>query len=266
MKVINLVCESFNRYDVENIELPGFKKFDFSTFPSNRSPSSLYFMECFSRCSEKSLKELNNWQRLIQYKESDKFICDYVKTRMISYFWRPRHTRSSIDYGVDDGTRENTNAFLLIQMDGSLEPESRNFKKMLKFLKEEFYSSDFQHLIYWSLIGHVNFRIGEENKGIPTTLNKTLQEWIGNIQEQVIPLIDMDNTIVMIHPDHGTRRKGMDFDKSLYDSFLWVHDPLDRFQWNEESDINWADMRKTLCDIFSVNEVDTENGRSICGL
>jgi hypothetical protein len=266
VKVITLICESFNRYDTTDVVIPGFKKLDFNLFPADKSQTALYLLETDTMPGNEILddeKKLEIWKKKLKFSHARDFICDYVKTRMISYFWRPRHMRPSMDYGVVDDTVEYSNPFHMLKLDGSAEPDSKNFKILKDFIEHEFYTSDFQHLIYWPLVGHLYFRMEGENSGVPYSLEKTFKHWIQTLEDHILPLIKMDETLVMIHNDHGTRRKGKPFWPMINDGFLYIHDPLDRV--NCDWEVTWTDIRKTLCDNFGINVLENEGGRSLCG-
>ncbi len=207
MKVITLICESFNRYDLGNISLPGVARFNFDTGPSTISHETLRLM-------------MN-----LEFNESlsdPKCLSKKIKTRLISNFW-PKHTDPKIidplaSIECIEG-RDNAKK--------KMEPDSSHFKTLLDFLDKEFYKSDYQWLIYWPYIGHagMNLRLPEENSGIPKTCEKTLQSWFHTIKTMIFPRIEMDETIILIHNDHGTARIGRSFNEAMYDGFIFIKTP-----------------------------------------
>ena len=91
---------------------------------------------------------------------------------------------------------------------------------MQEFLRSEFYSGAVEHFIFWGRIGHVGVRARGENQGIPTTLAKTWRRNCDWLSEFVFPLVDWDRTVVLVHPDHGTRRRGLSLRESMHDGFV----------------------------------------------
>jgi hypothetical protein len=116
---------------------------------------------------------------------------------------------------------------------------------MLGFLREEFYSSDYQWLIYWSSIGHPeceDCRIGEENRGIPRGLRATAAEWFRLINESIMPLVRGD-TLVIVHPDHGSARLGKTIFEQYGDGFMFIRPGSYKGLPPQGTTLHWEHLR-----------------------
>lgn len=248
-KVISLVCESFNLYDAKDTRLQDlfsckltqesmFYKMNIS--PSRVSAQSLYALQSKEPVNP---HDAHNTKVPKVFAEKNKFIANYAKTRIISYFWPTKFDISYLDPRADNMHREI-----------KLEPLAYQFPILLSFLKEEFYNSDYMHVIYWSNAGHGNVgcRIGEEDKGVAASLTKTLEHWFKVIENDILPLVDRDKTILMIHPDHGTARKGMGHE-TFQDGFFYLY-PKESATLAKDSTIEWADIRKTIRNATGIDD------------
>jgi len=254
VKVITIACESFNRYDVTG-PAPGlFTEIDFNNYPAVNTAMSLCLMQYESPLPE---GERTYWSPARQrqwfpdIRQPNAFIFNFAKTRVISGpFWA-----SSFDPRFFDPqkVRYNRNARLP-------EPIAPHFEELKSFLRHDFYDSSYSHLIYWTNIGHAGLgcRVKGEDQGIPVTISNTFKIWESLLLGEVIPLIDLNNTFLIMINDHGTRRVALSYEQSMYDGFLWAYDPRRRIGKKRE-EATWADLRSTLCDLLGVEELSARN-------
>ena len=139
-------------------------------------------------------------------------------------------------------------------MDSPMEPQAPIYTRFLQFLESDFYESDYRRVIYWSLIGHVNRRAEKENSGIPANLKQTFSLWADLILDEILPRVNFDNTVLMIHPDHGTRRKGRPMHQSVHDGWLWLRHTEFEIGKVHDRRISWRDYRRTVLDISRQDE------------
>jgi len=268
MKIINLVWESFNRYDVTNLSLPGFGRFNFNSCAGN-SATALYLMQTGDIDPEfgKTIEDLKNYRPAINFTKKffskpNSFIANFAKTRIISIYWPHFYDTNFLDPRTKGGHEFN-------KPHGEPEPAGEQFENLLDFLKNEFYQSDYQHLIYWSMVGHGscgNCRIGEENKGVAATLEKTATHWMDCIKTHVMPLVNLDKSILMMHNDHGTTRNPIIDGRNNYnDGFIYL--PSDRAIIESDYTVTLSDIRKTLRMSFGIDDkLPPEIGKCLVSL
>lgn len=242
MKVFTIMCESFNRYDAADESLPGFSQFDFNSTPATCTWMSYHLMQTDKKL-QVAESGLNRWT---PDNRPDEYIAKYAKTRIIGQNWESTLAPTWLDAKIPI---DNAN-----QSPGGIEPDCPPFEVLIDFLKNEFYQSDYQHLIYKTYIGHSNKRVGRENRGIPRSMRKTFGYWMKVVRESVLPRIRLDETVVLLHNDHGSVQKGRKYDEAMYDGFLWIRDPLDRVHWTENRDVHWMDIRQTLIRLMDIRD------------
>ena len=227
MRVISLVCESMMALDLGSATIPGALHYDFDVRPSNLSATALWLMQ-----SEAPVPDMGDCHSASKAKvfEKGNFISNRKKTRIISNFWPSRFDVRFLDpFACTSGSPI------------CREPNSHHWPVLLKFLRDEFYGGNYEWLIYWSLIGHAecaDCRIGNENEGIPQNLWKTTAEWFRLINECVIPLLRKE-TLLLVHPDHGTARLPSKGGSEYRDGFLFAWGntaglpPIGRLTWKD---------------------------------
>lgn len=258
-KIITLICESLNIYDIKDFSFEFMNEsmfYKMNLGESDLSAKALYLMQGNDNLPNDMVSGdpfANNKPSI--FAEEGKFIANYVKTRIIANFWPFRWNPIYLD----------PKTHLTGRHESKMEPLSHHYSFLLPFLKNEFYQSDYQHLIYWTATGHpqVKCRVDEEEIGIPISLKKTAQHWFKVIQEEIMPLIDKKNTILLIHPDHGTARKNMG-KEAIQDGFLYFY-PKTNAILNNDNTVAWQDIRKTIRIITGTDEIipHKENGRLI---
>ena len=233
-KVISIICESLNFKDVEQISLRNSVKYHMDMRPSMLSATSLYLMQTGDPVPD--MGNCHSASEPCVFSPKGRLISNYVKTRIISNYWPRKFDASFLD------PKSSIESGLKI----CREPNSHHYPVLLDFLKHEFYDSDYQYLIYWSLIGHgecYDCRIDEENKGVPYTLRKTAAEWFRLIDKDILPLVKQD-TLVMIHPDHGTARKGQG-PEAYTDGFMFLY-PKEMAKLIPTPSIYWSTIRGAI--------------------
>lgn len=274
MKIISIIWESFNRYDVANLKIDGFSKLNFTSCSGN-SAAALYLMQTagipdpdWGKTTKDYEKALENFRpqegvnnpkvKKKFFSAPDSFIANFAKTRLISIYWPHFYDTSFLDPRNKGGHEFNSASHIL------REPENECFVALIDFLKNEFYQTDYQHLIYWSMLGHGscgNCRVDEENHGVPITLEKTASYWLNCLQEHVFPLIDFEKSILIMHNDHGTSRKSK-CGNPYTDGFIWL--PTKNLAVEDTYEVTWSDIRKTLRAGFEIDDkLPPETGKCL---
>jgi len=231
----SLVCESLCWSDMDGMELPGFRKLRFDLRPSDLSASSLWLMQTADPVPADMWNDVHSGAVKV-FSAPDKFLSNRIKTRIISNYWPAKFNATFLDPKCGSHTAKEIRR----------EPRAAHYAVLLDFLKNEWNSSDYRWLIYWSLIGHAecsDCRLEGEDKGIPITLRKTAAEWFSIIQREVLPLLD-NNDLILIHPDHGSARRGMG-GAPMQNGFMYCN--KDAFS----GVVTWADIRKAVSNCCS---------------
>jgi hypothetical protein len=255
-----IVCESFNRYDTgehsEKFLQNGFQVFDdFDLSPSGNSGTSFVCMDSEDDWDTVAAGK-NPWSaafrnRVPAIETGRSWICNFVPTKIITPQWPGKWNITKLD---PDSRAEDT-----CTMDSPIEPETLIFARLLNFLESEFYNSQYQRVIYWTLIGHVKNRIGQENNGLPDNLRLTFKQLASLISNEVLPRLDMKNTVVMLHPDHGTWRNRKSYEESINDGWLWIHHPEMTKGKRYNRRVSWSDYRRTIQEHFALEEYFSKN-------
>ena len=195
-KLITLLCESMTAVDLKYERLNGFTSHEFDMSPVYHSATALWKMQTDSPLPKMELFGPNHFAE-----EGHNFISSRFKTRIASYFWPKRFDPRPFDSDMmlfhSFASRE-TNA---------MEPNApqwgmHNFVRTLDSPE-----NPHQWFIYWPTIGHVGFRVGDENKGVPKDIHQTLVKWFGLIRNDILS-ITKPSIPMLIHSDHGTARTG----------------------------------------------------------
>lgn len=225
MKVFSIICESFNRHDLfpEDFKAP-WNEWDyqehFRMAPARCSVSAFYCLQT----GENTLPKLGR-RKLFLPTKSD-YLGDRVKQRVISSAWPTYCNARRFD------RRAN------MRHDRAGE---KGRVTLQRFLREEFYQSNIDHLIFWGRIGHIGVRAKPENRGTPKVLRETWRWHMEWCQEWIMPLIDFSQTLVLAHPDHGSLRRGLTESQSMHDGFLFSSQPLDPVT-------GWKDLQSVIVD------------------
>jgi hypothetical protein len=246
-KIISLVCESMNRYDITDFSIPFIDDsmfYEMDLEASEWSVKALYLMQKDDNLPELSVATRESLPSI--FIEEGKFIANYTRTRIFSNFWPKQWSPEYLDPKCNVKSLHTH----------KIEPLTPYYPAFLSFLKDEFYKSDYAHVIYWSAIGHPGDcrRIEEENNGVPPCLKKTIKYWFELIQKEIIPLIDKENTIVLIHPDHKTAREGIDYKLAQSKGFLYFYPKVNALL-NNNTIITWKDIRKTIRNATGVDNI-----------
>ncbi len=240
-RLISILCESLNRYDLVGCIPAGFAQHDLDLHPALISVDALYEMETeFPR-------EHANGSEL--FSVAGAFLANHVRTRLISNYWPRGHDPIFLDPLASRKVHEDDDH-------KRMEPDCHHFGMFVDFIRNEFYSSvpEYRHLIYWPYTGHagLKLRVPEDNHGIPADCSRTWRRWIAVLQEHVFPLIHWDRTVVLIHPDHGTNRKGIAYERAMRDGFLLAWHPGHK-PAAERQLLTWADLRQTEQAALGIN-------------
>lgn len=244
-KVLTFLCESCNLGDSEDIDLSdlGFQKLRFDMRPANTSDEALYHLQTFSPMERRNRKEI--------FTRTPEFLACHAKTRIFGDIWLPNFAV----WNLDPLTKSDKPISIFSRHKS--EPDNEIFRNFLDFMENEFHRSEYRHAIYLSILGHIGNREGEENRGIPATLSKTLSRLMEVFRQHVGPLVDWDNTFVFIHPDHGTKRMGVSWETATHDGFLWFRHPQGKqikpppFA-NGMPVATWKNILATICEILEV--------------
>jgi hypothetical protein len=203
-KLLTLICESMVASDAETLDLPGLERHEFELRPARYSMEALWLMQTGDPEPDWHAMPLDRTGPNV-FATPGRFVSNYAKTRLISYFWHARHNPIPLDPLCTHSWLDSQGK---LRQPVSMEPGAYHWPVFLEFLSAEFYRSDYQWLIYWPLIGHaaVGCRLRGEDHGIPDTLRETTAEWFTLIQNRVLPLVQ-PGTVVLIHSDHGTLRR-----------------------------------------------------------
>lgn len=232
-RCVSLICESLCWADAEGIDLPSFRKLRFDLRPSDLSASTLWLMQTDDPVPADMWGNVHSGAVKV-FSVPGKFLSNRIKTRIISNFWPAKFDPTFLDPKCDLSTAIKIRR----------EPNAAHYAVLLDFLRNEWHSSDYRWLIYWSLIGHAecsDCRLEEENKGIPDTLRKTASEWFSILQRDVIPLLG-DDDLVLIHPDHGSARRNLPAKDAFESGFLYCRGDL----LVGTGTPTWADIRKMV--------------------
>lgn len=221
MQVVTIICESFHRQDLEQAAIPaafdGFRRFEMDLAPVYDSVSALTMLQS-GRCRA--------WERRKRtdpiFHATDDLLAFRHRTRLISSCW-PSYCNARL---LDPKANHAKNRRRV-----KVQEEAE------RYLREEFYAQDYRHLIFWGRRGHVGQRVGLENFGIPTRLTNTMNRWLSYLGDEILPLIQLDTTAVLLHPDHGSARRGLTREEALHQGFLWVRSPIsvepcDAYDWS----------------------------------
>lgn len=240
------MCESCCLADSQGISLEklGFQKLRFDMSPSNTSEEALYHMQSFRPLARRNPNKV--------FERSPEFLAYHAKTRIFSDFWLPNYAV----WNLDPMTKSDKPLSPFSRHKS--EPDNEIFQNLKSFLSEEFHNADYRHCIYLSILGHIGNREEEENDGVPESLRKTLGKLIGIYTNEILPLVDMKQTYVMIHPDHGTKRRNLPWEEAAHDGFLWIWQPGGRkippvpFTGTLPT-ATWKILLATLCDILNID-------------
>lgn len=235
-KLVSILCESMQWCDVKGQGISCLTKKKFNTSPSRFSAQSLWLMQ-----SEDpklvSIDDCHNTKRERIFDKGD-FLSTQFKTRLIAHWFPHVFNPARLDPLADSPKNGFPPVFR--------EPNSWQYPVLLKFLKQEFFNSDYQWLIYWPSIGHVecsDCRLPPEDKGVPDNIHQTTAEWFRLINKDILPFIKPDTT-VFIHTDHGSARRIKNHNWN--DGFLF-HTPNVQFRDNS----GWNDYRKMVRQVLS---------------
>lgn len=92
-------------------------------------------------------------------------------------------------------------------------------------------------LIYWPTIGHAQYRIGEENKGIPNHIRETAKSWFNLVMTMILPKL---NCKKIIFSDHGSARKDKTSAEQFANGFAFIDEAISGIP----DRMTWVDMRK----------------------
>lgn len=228
-KLVTLICESMCLADLiaSGKHLPGFDMSAFDMTGSRTSYEALWRMQSDDNLPEGSIHEGCAWQ--------GEFISKRHKTRVFSHFWPKRFMPTFDQSYVAIPTKR-------------LEPEPRA-EQWIPFTSylSAFRQDDVEWLIYWPNIGHSGdwcCRHPEES-GIPAHLGHSCHDWLTLIEKEVLPQLAPD-VPVLIHPDHGTARKGPGFgSKEFVEGFC-----LSRLL-SQRNPMTWDWQRKLVRSVLS---------------
>lgn len=250
-KVISILGESFNRYDIEGDPFPGFTRYNFDNYPSWYTYQTFIMLQ-----SEMFVEE---WRE--KPKDIKPCLGHFAKTKIIAQGFEHIPALGYIDNTIDDKYRG----------------EAETYMRAHEFVVD-FPNNDYQHLIVHTDYGHAcvlpnvngetHFRMRSE-WGLPKKLSKTFQRWTDVTTTNLLKFINYDNTIVMIHNDHGTMRNNKKGKRNLFDGFLFIRSPMPLKPWTRE--VTWADIRMTLATVFGIKkEMRLIEGESLvdysCGI
>ena len=108
-------------------------------------------------------------------------------------------------------------------------------------------------------MGHIDSRVANVNSGIPDSLEQTFKVWAGLILDEILPRIDLERTIVLIHPDHGTRRNKLALADAVHHGWLWMKHPQINPGAVHDRSVDWSDYRRTILDILSLQHLGSNN-------
>lgn len=245
MKVIQILCESFNRYDLElampSIMQAGFTVMPMDGFPVDASAKALYAAQTETPYEDRCESKV--------FSGSKEFLANRIKTRIFSTPW-PSWLNSE---ALDPLTKFSNE--LTYHEGNPQEPQSKLFSNFVWFVRHLLYCSDYQHVIYLSTLGHSDWgRCGDENKGIPGYLKVTFNQFWMSLVFELFPWILLDQTVVLIHQDHGTARAGREFNSAMFDGFLLIKAPTPII---DRDPVYWGNMRATVvkaCGIPAASE------------
>lgn len=238
MKTITVICESFNRRDLHRVQLPptlqAFHRASFDMRPAYDSVSALQLLQ---RGECRWFEDRRNAE--LVFDESQDLLALGHRTRLVAQRWPSQCNAGLLD--------PEAAAHLIPTK--QLDREGPHWR-VVDFLRYRFYRESYDHLIYWGTHGHVNHRQGAENSGVPRRLSRTLHHWLWLLERDVMPLVDLRRTAVLVHPDHGSARAGMDSRLAMTAGFLWAHapGPLDfaaEYTWTSLRDLTRRLLRAT---------------------
>jgi hypothetical protein len=192
MKLFSIVCESMMWNDAESIKLSGFKKIPFDTSPAIFSCETLWLMQSDDPLPIDMWKPHNYKNKY--FTASSKFLSNRFKTRIISNFWPYPYDPTIFDKLVSEFGKGIV----------GIEPDNHQYPKLQEFLNEG--QNNYEWLIYWSTIGHHDYRLPIENKGIPKSIEHTTKHWFDMIQQEIFPKVSKE-AVILIHTDHQSARK-----------------------------------------------------------
>lgn len=242
MKVIQILCESFNRHDLAlampSIEQSGFTILPMDGFPVDTSAKAIYAAQTETHYEQRFECKV--------FSGSKEFLFNRVKTRMFSTPWPSWMNIKALDpmmkFTQDLDYHEGN----------PQEPQCRMFGDFCWFVRHRFYGSDYQHVIYLSTLGHSNWgRVVAENDGIPSSLENTFKWLWDSLSENLFPYVKWNETVGLIHQDHGTARTGREFRSAMFDGFLLLKAPTPII---ERHPVQWGNIRATVakaCGVLS---------------
>lgn len=219
MKTITLICESFNAIDVSSksrskLESLGFEYNDMDVSPAYDSVSALSLMQT-GHC--RPFEERKDPYYVF---EDVTTLASVFSTRLISSVWPVYCNVDTLDPKARWANTEPT--FNVLR---NIDLERDEIKECETFLRAEFYSSKHEHLIMWPKLGRVGHRVGKENHGIPVSLVRTFEHYVNILVSRLFPLVDFDNTVVIMHTDHGSARRDLNDDMSMRSGFSFTYTP-----------------------------------------
>jgi hypothetical protein len=243
-RVLHIFLESYNRHDLCGTSLyeMGFAEMPMDGRPVTTSDAALFASETGVPYEKRPW--ITNPQKLLS---------SHIKTRIFARPFPSWCHAEALDPEAVHTQREE------FHVGSPLDPHSRIFNE-LRWFVTEYWPRDVRHVMYWTTLGHADWRLGAENKGVPAKIPKTLVA-MTEIIRGLIREINMDETTVLIHPDHGTKRSVLSFEQAMFDSFIWVYP---RARWKPLGrDVTWDDVRATLCSELGVKpEVIATKGES----
>jgi hypothetical protein len=224
-KAIILICESMTRYDIGDNNFDGHKRYNLNT--SGLEPQNSY----------RTLRELF-------FLKNKKINMDkYIKSKVIAIIFPEKKLKNHFPELETYYTNEQEKL--------DIEPNCKMFTHFKKYMTEEFYKNDTDLLIYWASVGHIGRRLtDEEERG--GFLTESSKYWFDIIKTEVFPMINFDDTLVLINNDHGTKRVELKW-KQTFDGFLFLKDPLGR-EKDMIADITYKDIQATLIHYFNIDE------------
>ena len=230
-RLISLVCESMTLEDMQGQKLPDhyqIERFDFSG-----PVFSCQSMWCMQTDAAIPPLEAVTSRNLVLFDQPENFLSNTVKTRIFAHFWPGPWSPKRFDPLI---TPEHVKP--------KMEPDAYHYKELLKFLPT--WGEDVRWVIYWSILGHCEgYRIGQEDKGVPSNLRDTTAVWMDLVRTEILPAIPKDVEVIM-HTDHWSARQGKR--REQVEGFLIHHEDLQiqrPTNWHAIRDIE----RRILCGV-----------------
>jgi len=187
MRLLNIICESMLMEDVTS-QIKGFKLIPFDTTGAKFSAQSLWRMN--TDLPQPTVPK-NIWEGKSFLEDIPDPLMSHYKVRIISNFWPNVFDPKCFDPDCADKAHKTV----------ATEPENHQWKTFLQYLNGPRLHD---WVIYWPTIGHMGYRKGTENTGIPEHIRTTTTAWLEMVQQDILPVVT--ESTVLIHTDHGSRR------------------------------------------------------------